>query len=671
MKNYESDRLRELKQTVPGFLRFFVPLIGFFGLVIVLNFTVDIMYEKKLLQAKQQQQLQMSLQSLQRDISGIVRELQYMADSESLRRFINSRDPQQMLRATKDIANFARRLDRYDQVRWLDTRGMERLRIDHRDGNTRIVPAAELQDKSSRYYYKEAIFLTPGSIYISPLDLNVEHGKVEEPHRPMLRFATPTTDAKGMTNGLLIFNYQAGVMLDNFATTLLVPNTELALLNARGYWLYSSVGEPTWTFMFGRDERFASHHLRAWQEIGSHSSGIVEEQDGLYTYASFYPTRFSMELNSNNENRLRQEARLTPLDQERWIIVTHSPQSALNLVNYEHFNHYLALFILSIIVLAILSWRNARAHLEKNILLDRLGLHAAVMENATNGVMITDPNNRIVSINNAFTELTGYSEEEVIGKDPSILSSSKHDESYFAEMWLTLKEQGRWEGELWNRHKNGELYPEWVSITAVLNHKGELANYIGIFSLLSEQKNTEARLRELANSDPLTGLINRNLFMDRALQALATARRIQSKTALLFLDLDSFKPINDSLGHSAGDQVLREVAKRMQDSVRGSDTVARFGGDEFVILLTGLKDAEEAGVVADKIIQAVSQPLEHNGVECRVGASIGISVCPDNAETVDTLVRYADMAMYVAKESGRGRYSYYQDDRAVSNRINS
>lgn len=670
LKNNDFNLLAEVKDTLPGFLRVYIPLISFFCLVTVINFTADIFYEKELLQMERAEQVQSSLQSLQRDVSGIMRTLRYLADSDDLRGFLDRRSPQQRTRAEKALASFAHHMDRYDQIRWLDLDGVEQLRVDHRDGNTRIVPAAELQDKSERYYYRETIVLPPGSVFVSPLDLNVEHGKVEEPYRPMLRFAIPTRDAQARTDGMLILNYQASILLQNFAATLRTKGSELALLNAQGYWLYSSTGDPAWGFMFERDERFVSRDAEAWQEIERHTRGDIETDKGHYTYTSFAVLDFSRHTASNESIVAEPEAMLLPLNDDRWIIVVRSPQNILNAINFEHFKHYAFVLLLSFFVLTFLGWRNARATLEKNRLLDRLSLHATVMDNATNGIMITDSRNRIVSINNAFTELTGYTSDEVIGHNPSMLSSGRHGEGHFGDMWNALEERGHWEGELWNRHKNGELYPEWVSITAVLNHHGELVNYIGIFSLLSEQKNTEARLRELANSDPLTGLINRNLFMDRAAQALVTARRSQNKTAILFLDLDSFKPINDSLGHSAGDQVLREIAQRMRDSVRGSDTVARFGGDEFVILLTGLRDADEAGVVADKLIHAISQPLEYNGVECRVGASIGISVCPDNAETVDALVQYADIAMYIAKEGGRGRYSYYQDDQAASKPVN-
>jgi len=282
------------------------------------------------------------------------------------------------------------------------------------------------------------------------------------------------------------------------------------------------------------------------------------------------------------------------------------------------------------------------------------------METATNGVMITDPSASIVAVNKGFTELTGYRREEVLGQSPSIIASGRHDDAYYTDMWQSLERDGYWEGEIWNRHKNGELFPEWLSISAIRNSDGALANYIGIFSLLSEHKSTAARLRELASSDPLTGLTNRNLLYDRAGQALVHSHRTGSKIAFLFLDLDAFKPINDALGHAAGDQVLKEVANRLKGCVRESDTVARVGGDEFMVLLTELKTKDEAASIAEKITRTLSRVIHVGAEQCYVGVSIGISIYPDDGNSVEALVQQADQAMYQAKESGKGHSEFFQ-----------
>ena len=597
----------QYRQVLVHFLRILLPL-GLFSIVaIFLYFAVGTWYETRLIQSAEAQQVEVSAHSLQRDISGVIRELRYLAASATLRRFIASGGEGEREAAEKEFEEFACAMKCYDQVRWLDLDGMERLRVDHRNDITRIVPQHELQDKSSRYYFTEAIGLPPGVIYVSPLDLNVEHGEVEIPYRPMLRFATPTVDGQGKTDGLVILNYQASMMLDNFARSKHNEESHLYLLNSDGYWLYASNEQPEWGFMFGSNERFQLLYPQVWAAIGEEANGTVLNKAGLFSYTT---VDISM-LNGVGPMAGQESDALSPLhSDEKWVVVSLYPWAAFRTLYREDAGLYGLLFLLIMVFVGFISWRLARTQWERNRLTQKLALHAKVMETSTNGVMITDSTPRIVAVNNGFTALTGYSSEEVIGQSPSIIASGRHDDAFYTEMWRSLKEEGHWEGEIWNRHKSGELYPEWLSISAVLNSDGVLSNYIGIFSLLSEQKSTAARLRELASSDPLTGLINRNLLYDRAGQALAHSHRTGNKTAFLFLDLDAFKPINDALGHAAGDQVLKEVAQRLKSCVRESDTVARFGGDEFMVLLTDIKADAEAASIAQKITEAISQVID-------------------------------------------------------------
>lgn len=638
------------------FLWILVPLVVTSLIGFILYFAVGTSYEKQMIQGEQTQQMELSVRSLQRDISGVIRELRHLAVSDNLTRFITTRKASDRLAVEREMVQFARYMELYDKVRWLNLEGQERLRVDHRGDITRIVPQQELQDKSSRYYFTEAIRLPPGGIYVSPLDLNVDHGVVEIPYRPTLRFATPTLDEQGKTTGLLILNYQASRMLDDFARSKHHEESHLYLLNAKGYWLYASDGKPEWGFMFGRDERFQNDYPQVWGVITRQARGAMRKKTGLFTFSTITTLMF---LDSASPE-VTWESEINALAQQRWYVVSIYPGPAFYSLYLEHAGFYSVLFALVVLLLSGISWKLARTMRERNSLLDRLALHATVMETATNGVLITDKNATIVAVNNGFTELTGYSQEEVIGQSPSVISSGRHDEDFYAGMWRALEQEGYWEGEIWNRHKNGELFPEWMSISAIRNTEGELTNYIGIFSRLSEHKSTAARLRELASSDPLTGLINRNLLYDRAGVALAHSHRVGNKTAFLFLDLDEFKPINDTLGHAAGDQVLKEVAKRVKGCVRESDTVARFGGDEFMVLLTDLGTTPEAAEIAHKIIRTISQPISIGEEECKVGVSIGISIFPDNGNTVEELVGHADTAMYSAKESGKGHAEFYR-----------
>ncbi|MBF0212240.1 MAG: diguanylate cyclase [Magnetococcales bacterium] len=290
-----------------------------------------------------------------------------------------------------------------------------------------------------------------------------------------------------------------------------------------------------------------------------------------------------------------------------------------------------------------------------------LSLAAKVFETATEGILITDSEVRIVKCNNAFMNISGYTQEEVFGRNPNLLYSGRHDRAFYQQMWEGLKEKGTWTGEIWNRRKNGEIYPQRLAITAVWNGSNELTHYVGIFSDITELKETEKRLERMVYFDALTQLPNRVLFRDRLQHELDKKSRSDAKLAVLFIDLDRFKHVNDSLGHSAGDQLLLEVAERLRICLRKYDTVARLGGDEFAAIITGLKDGREAAPVARKIIEAMKSVFHLNGHEVFIGASIGISVFPGDGEEMETLTKHADIAMYKAKESGRGTFKFYEE----------
>jgi len=289
----------------------------------------------------------------------------------------------------------------------------------------------------------------------------------------------------------------------------------------------------------------------------------------------------------------------------------------------------------------------------------RLRQAASVFSSTEEGVVITDPGGVIIDVNPAFTEITGYSRAEAIGKNPRILRSDRQDAAFYAALWQSLNTTGRWQGEIWNRRKSGEIYPEWLTINAVRDEDAQLVNYVAVFSDISGIKQSQAQLAHLAHHDPLTGLPNRLLFHDRLGHALSRADRDGSKLAVLFIDLDRFKHINDSLGHLAGDGLLQEVARRLTSAVRREDTVARMGGDEFTLLLEDLRRPEDAAVLARKLLEALGDPYAIAGRELFVTASVGISLYPRDGRSAEDLVRNADAAMYQAKDAGRNGYHFY------------
>ncbi|MEW8047556.1 MAG: EAL domain-containing protein, partial [Candidatus Thiodiazotropha sp.] len=290
---------------------------------------------------------------------------------------------------------------------------------------------------------------------------------------------------------------------------------------------------------------------------------------------------------------------------------------------------------------------------------EKLRLADRAFQNTAEGITVTDASGNIVSINPAFEAITGYSHEEVLGQNPRVLKSGHHPDSFYEKMWDTLLSTGHWRGEIWNRRKNGDAYPEWLTISAVKDGNDETTHYVGVFTDISQIKEAQDQINFLAHHDALTRLPNRALFRERFDHALMHARRENASIALLFLDLDRFKTVNDTLGHPVGDQVLLEVSKRMNQIVRASDTLARLGGDEFVLLLEEQTDAQHAAVVARKLLDLFSRPMIIGEHELVVTASIGITLYPNDGEDSDKLIRHADRAMYDAKQQGRNTYRFF------------
>ncbi|WP_340120805.1 PAS domain S-box protein [Methylobacter svalbardensis] len=288
-----------------------------------------------------------------------------------------------------------------------------------------------------------------------------------------------------------------------------------------------------------------------------------------------------------------------------------------------------------------------------------LRIIAGVFDNSQEGIVITDANNVFLNVNPAFTQITGYAREEVIGKNPKMLSSGRQDKTFYAAMWETLKQKRAWRGEIWNRRKSGEIFAELLSIAAICDDEGRVRRYVGVFSDISYLKTHEAELSQVAYYDALTGIPNRRLLADCMVQAIARAQRSCRMLFVCYLDLDGFKQVNDRYGHEAGDQLLVEVTRRLQEVLRAGDTVARLGGDEFVVLFNDLAGERECRQILDRILEIIALPIVIGSHQVAVSASIGVSFHTSANEDGDTLLRQADQAMYVVKQTGKSRYHLY------------
>ena len=300
---------------------------------------------------------------------------------------------------------------------------------------------------------------------------------------------------------------------------------------------------------------------------------------------------------------------------------------------------------------------------EQKIAEQGLRLADNVFNHTTEAIVVTDLDNKILRVNKAFELVIGYSAEEVVGKRPQdILKSGKHDKAFYEKMWLSLNSLGFWEGEVWDKRKDGTLFPAWHNISAIKDEYGNVFQYSSVFSDITEKKIAEERIQHMAQFDQLTQLPNRALFLDRLNHAISIAKRNQSNVGLMFIDLDHFKTVNDTLGHQAGDKLLQEVARRLTQCVREQDTVARLGGDEFTVILEELTQPEDAILVANKILKTLSDKVKLGAQEVTIGGSIGISVYPENGHDTEEMIRTADTAMYLSKKQGKNQYQFYKEE---------
>jgi len=297
---------------------------------------------------------------------------------------------------------------------------------------------------------------------------------------------------------------------------------------------------------------------------------------------------------------------------------------------------------------------------------EELRLAASVFGNTQDGIMIMTRDKTILKVNHAFEQILGYRSEEIVGKNRKVLRSGRHEPVFYEEIWNTIDTTGSWQGEVWERHKNGRVIPVWFSINSLCDGKGDIERYIAILYDLTDQKKAQERINYLAHYDVLTGLPNRAMFKDRLSHAVKLAERQETMLALLFIDLDNFKQVNDTYGHHAGDELLCQVAEKLQATVRKSDTLSRLGGDEFIIALEDIKNPVAVKTTAEKIVQMLSEPVILGEASVFLSASIGIALFPDDGRDIETLVKHADMAMYRAKDEGRNQFRFYREEMSKS-----
>jgi len=532
----------------------------------------------------------------------------------------------------------------FDQIRFIDANGLEQVRVNNNAGQPAIVARTELQNKFSQPYFHEAIGLPAGQRYISAVDLNIEHGQIEMPFKPTLRFAAPVDDAHGVRRGVLVLNLLYGPFFEAIdrRNHLRADDGILMVLNRDGYWLKSDKPEDEWGFMLGKPTRTFQHSFpEEWTAVAAQDRGTIKSKNGLFIFDTV---------------RMRADERQN-LKVVSWVPMTHLRAEGLLRKNAPAFVAILLLLItLTVFFVRVRGLKEAAAAEMAN----KKQRLESIIEGTRTGTWEWNVATGEVTVNHHWAEMLGYNLAELEGFSIDAWKQMVHAEDVAVSHQLLEKHFAgilpNYESDLRVHHKDGRWI--WVhSRGRVMSRMsdGSPKMMFGTYKDISQRKLVEAQMQHVAHHDSLTGLPNRALLNDRLHQVLLAARREKSKFALLYIDLDEFKPVNDNYGHATGDELLRQAARRMVDCVRASDTLARVGGDEFVAVLTGIQNQVDALAVAEKIREALAMVFVFDGLEVKISSSIGVAIYPDHGQDEEDLSASADAAMYHAKKGGRNQ----------------
>lgn len=576
-------------------------------------------------------------------LSGAVSDLMVLANSSEVRALAANDSTTQRQIVTDIFHTFAEQKGLYDQIRFIDGQGMEIVRVNYYNGFAIDVAESGLQNKSQRYYFHEAIGLAPGKTYISPLDLNIEEGLIEQPYKPMIRLATPV--GEGKQRGLMVLNMYGQPLIDRFRD-IISTTARPMLMNDSGDWLLGPSPEKDWGFMFGERVQAGNLWPEMWQRARQEEKGTLRNKAGLFAFYTIHVPATG--------NRGENWKALAFLSAEEL------PSAGLMATRLRAFVYISGMGFLLLLAAYLTVVVSARRRLNQRIADNDVRYHE-VMATLGEGVMVLDRSGRMLDMNPEAEHLLGWSRQELLGQDAhDLIHFHPFQDRVPADACNIRKvsingETYRSEDELFTR-KSGQAFRVGLN-AAALTRDQEIVGTVLAFRDITELKIQQEEIHHLAYHDTLTGLPNRRLLLDRLEVALAHALRHNRLMAVMFLDLDHFKEVNDTLGHDTGDALLNAVASQLRWAMREEDTVARQGGDEFIILLPELESREGAEHLAGRIVEMLEKPQIVGGHRLQISASIGIAFCPQDGVTLDALLSAADRAMYQAKEAGRNRYS--------------
>ena len=653
---------------VPALLKRFaliyLPVVVALSVAILLSTRFDDQMRMEKMEAHESNQVEIAKALVTRDLSTVDTDLRIIASLPLLNRYLDSDNPAHREELEKLFLVLAREARLYDQVRYLDASGQEVIRINYNDGKPAIVPREQLQNKSGRYYFKDTLKLKQGEVFVSPLDLNIEQGSLEIPHKPMIRFGTPAFDSAGRKKGVILLNHFGGKLLQNFREVMQGGDPRSGmLLNRDGYWLSGVKHEDEWGFMLGKSERtFGRDFPEEWRAISASEQGTLQTTKGLFVYTTAYP------LLSEQHSSMGSALAHAPSQQELaareyyWKIVSFVPHATLSGAALYNQTSSRVLLIIVYLLLALAAWIIANVTLSRNQVRATLRDKEYLLTESQRIALLGSWRYVLATGQLTWTQETyrvyGVSPDTFTPNAESLLNLIHPDDRSAMQAWIANCAADKKPDALEFRIN----LPDGT--VRFLNGYGELKydaannphHLIGFVHDITERKQLEDELKRQAHIDLLTGLNNRRYFFELAEQELARAKRHSAPLPALMLDVDHFKLVNDTHGHHVGDLVLQKLSEVCVQTLRGIDILGRLGGEEFAILLPETK-GEQALEVAERLRLAVAGatvPLEQGG-SIHLTVSIGVASLVATDAKVEDLLKRADTALYAAKNAGRNR----------------
>ncbi len=648
-----------LPQAMVGeFLKIILPLALISALAVVAFQMQSFRYELADLRSLSEASVQASSESIHKDFIDASADLRVLASSTALKNVLDEGGPQAIKNAARDFLAFVAFKKKYDQVRYIDAQGREVIRVNYEGGAPLIVPMDKLQNKGDRYYFRDTMALSRDQIFVSPLDLNIENGEIEQPLKPMIRFGMPLYDSAGVRKGVLVINYLGDHFLGHLRNIQATQGNETLLLNREGYWLLAPEPQDEWGFMFNNGRRFQNRYPNAWQAFQQDPDGVYRNDQGIFAYTAIHPMKQGHVSSTGSAEAYAPSSGMRTSKEYAWILASHVPEAVIHAKKARRWRIGLLQYGVLLLILIPLTLAFTWAHVRRRAadsLVERLEQRMRdITQSLAVGLFVLDQNGHLSMMNPQAERLLGWTEEELCGEDVHdlIRKAVERDEAEVDNIFL--EQMHRTDDALF-QHKNGSSFHVSYAVSPLMIGSQAVGSVVS-FQDISERKQMEQELERMATRDDLTGLHNRRELNRRLEDELRRAERYEQQFSIWMLDIDHFKSINDTYGHQIGDRVLENLALNLVRMLRDTDVVARYGGEEFTVILphTSLEQSQK---MAERVcISVAGMTFDLDGSdELSITISVGVAAYPQHGATVDELINTADQGLYAAKQGGRNR----------------